>query len=234
MPYNRAEETVTASNYIGENLGIMHFNFQGLNGKLLALEKILTDNKVDILCLTEHWELNEMTGFAFGDYRVSSCFYRKHTRGGVCIVSRKGLETRMLPVQKFSREKEFEICCSSFMLGDKETVVCAVYRAPSANFSTFMDLLEETLGALRTGGLHALVIAGDFNVELRPDYRSRDGERLKNFLREYNVVQTIFEPTRITRQSESCIDNVFTDTTCRAEHVLDGPLSDHTLQSSDG
>lgn len=212
-------------------INVMHFNIQGLNGKLLGLERILMDNKVDILCLTEHWELNEMTGFCFGDYHVSSCFYRKHTtRGGVCIISRKDLEVKTLPVLKFCSEKEFEVCCSSVTFDKKEMVVCAVYRSPSADFRVFMDLLEETLGTLRTGDLHALVVAGDFNVELRPEHQDRDGERLKNFLREYDVVQTIFEPTRIARQGESCIDNIFTGSGCRAVRVVDGPLSDHTYQ----
>lgn len=67
----------------------MQYNVQGLNGKLVELERILVEHKVDILCLSEHWELEEMTDFGFGDYVIICCYCRKQTtRGGVAIVAR--------------------------------------------------------------------------------------------------------------------------------------------------
>lgn len=78
---------------------------------------------------------------------------------------------------KFTIKKEFKMCCASFMQsGDREVIICAVYRFPPAGFQEFMDYLERALGALCADSHHSLIIAGDFNPELRPELSSRDGE----------------------------------------------------------
>lgn len=211
-----------------DGVNVMHFNIQGLKGKLQELERILVSENIDILCLSEHWEMDCMNDFSFGEYCVASCYNRTvTTRGGVAIIVKGNLEQKIIGCDDCA-EKDYEICCARVSLGEeREVIVCAVYRAPSGNFKKFMECLEKTIGALRLGSRCTLVVAGDFNVELRPH---RDGETLKNFLRESNAVQTAFEPTRRTRNSQTCIDNIFTSAECRVARVCDSPLSDHTYQ----
>lgn len=216
---------------IRTHINVMHFNVQGMNGKLCELESILDEKAVDILCVSEHWEVDDMNDFVFGDYQIISCFCRKEKiRGGVCVVAKKSLNLKRIECKR-SLEKDFEICCAHFTQHTREDfVVCAIYRSPSGDFTKFMESLEDTIEGLLRGSRRSLILSGDFNVELRPEFAEKNGNRLRDFLREFNIKQTIFEPTRRTQNTESCIDNIFTDARCHAARVFDSFLSDHTYQ----
>ena len=49
-------------------------------------------------------------------------------------------------------------------------------------------------------------------------------------MKSFNLVQTIFENTRITRTSVSCIDNIFTNSHFLQAKAFEHFISDHTAQ----
>lgn len=213
-------------------LCIMHFNIQGASGKLAELKCVLDDGRVDILCVSEHWAETDITGIQFGNYRVVCSYHRaQHKRGGVLIAVKREYCNSVSVIANIScSEKVFECCAVDIDMGGMKLTIISVYRSPKSDFNLFLEMLAVILD--RVCRLDRMVIlCGDINVDMLPNSSDKDAKVFLSMLLEYNLRQTIFVPTRITRSSASCIDGIFTGCRERDVSVVDSPLSDHTYQT---
>ena len=73
-----------------------------------------------------------------------------------------------------------------------------------------------------------MVIVGDVNIDWA-DTNDFYTNKLKGLIEEYDMLQLVDRPRRITNISESTIDLVLTNEECNV-HVLDEPnVTDHSL-----
>lgn len=209
----------------------MNFNIQGITGKIQNLEVILTEHNIDIMCVGETWCKTEIEKLSFDNYKVVNFYSRtKFIRGGVCIIAKKELNFKIFECGNICEEKVFEMCCIECILPNNEKVIiCALYRSPSADFDVFMEKLSIWMNSASKTG-YKYLICGDVNVNMLNVSKNKNARTLINFFDEYNIKQTIFEPTRISETSKSCIDNIFTDLVDFSTLVLDNEISDHTFQ----
>ena len=118
----------------------------------------------------------------------------------------------------YKRRQDLESCdietiwLEILIPNSKSFLYCSAYRPPSANTS-WVDLFTLEIDKATCGNTEA-IISGDFNIDLTkepPRYWSQALEVL-------NLTQVISSPTRVTENSSTLIDHVYTNT---PDHVTE-------------
>lgn len=218
-----------------EDCTIMHLNIQSLRCKLHLLEEYIADheeNRIDCLCISETWLREEETSFiTLNNYKIAASYCRKlNKNGGVCIFTRNGF----LNFEPYTAcnyllsEKNIEFC----VMRCQNIFVVSLYRSPTGEMNIFLKNLQELISNLYQSVKINIIIAGDFNINLQK--ASRESNDLLSIMSMFGLKQTIFEPTRISVNTASCIDNIFVNSTngkLHVVHVSDTGFSDHFEQT---
>lgn len=189
----------------------------------------LTTHNIDIVCVTEHWcreadiEYSPIQG-----YKLVSCYCRTTLeRGGVCLFARDELDLTPLKLN-YSVEQQFEMCAGVINSNNGlKTYIIVVYRTPDSNFEVFIHKLEVLLHQIYNPK-HHYIICGDINTNFL--INSHRKEVLINFFATYNIIHQINVPTRISKSTSTCIDNIFSNCEVTKSAVHNSYLSDHTYQ----
>ena len=108
-----------------------------------------------------------------------------------------------------------------YLHSEKNVIVGVLYRPPGNDIRTFNDKLESTLQKLRRENKISYIL-GDFNINLlNNDYHQPTGEFF-DLMSSNSFLPLITRPSRVTANSATLIDNIFTN------HI------DKSLQSSEG
>ncbi|XP_047992420.1 uncharacterized protein LOC125231109 [Leguminivora glycinivorella] len=193
-------------------INVYHQNLCGISNKKLDLELYLDSLPVvqHFVCVTEHF-LNKVTVplLVLPEYYLATYNVRTNKkRGGSLILSRNDKKTEELSMcNKLYLAEAFEVCG----IRDVETninVICC-YRSPrESNFEIFMEKLELMLNHFFNKNC---LICGDFNINLH--LRDSRSTALLTLLKCYNFRPLVITSTFLRNNSESCIDNVFTNLT---------------------
>ena len=101
------------------------------------------------------------------------------------------------------------------------------YRPPASNPDLFMTKLIEMLTVLRLAKYHKIILCGDFNIYMLnlQDGVSRDFTNIMNW---YSLLPLISKATRITADTATLIDNIFSSFSinCTAGAIL-SDICDH-------
>jgi len=63
----------------------------------------------------------------------------------VCIFVKNNVQSSDIKLNKYSKEKDFEICAVKLHISSHIIIMIAIYRSPSGNFAYFLDSLESIL-----------------------------------------------------------------------------------------
>lgn len=157
------------------------------------------------MLISEHWQCGEQLQTINIDNFVlkSSCCRPQYKHGGVAIYTRKNIRCKTREdINSFTIPYVMECC--GVELYEPKMIVIVVYRPPSADFDTFtreitsiFDKLQEESGAV--------VLGGDFNIHF--DTVNNKNITFTDLLDSYNMRIVFRSPTRIGRDSQSCVDN---------------------------
>lgn len=196
-------------------------------------EFLKANSECMIFCATEHWKTrDQLSNYGLEGFYLASCMCRgKNEHGGSAIFLKRGIQSKERKLIMNSMDPgQFECCIVECMVGKQKFIVLSVYR-PRRNvteFKGFLCKMDEILALL----IHenaTIIIAGDFNVDILAN--ENESYDLLSLFSSYNVFPTIYEYTRITAVSRSCIDNIFTNSSDIVESkVIHSLLSDHTAQ----
>uniref|UniRef100_A0A1B6LLD0 Reverse transcriptase domain-containing protein n=1 Tax=Graphocephala atropunctata TaxID=36148 RepID=A0A1B6LLD0_9HEMI len=221
MSNNTLNETLRSSVFYNMDLTfLMHLNIQrGISSKINDLQVILEKTNITIVCINEHWlheddipVLNSIKGYKLA---VSYCREEGLSRGGSCIMLKNDIEC-------LERKDLCSLNCTYVFEGSYleipslNCIVISLYRIPlDSNFLEFIRrlvLLLESLQNRRHSKNIYIYIAADFNIDLLVCSNNPKKEfQRKEFiglLDTYGFLSCFLEPTRITKNSKSCIDKI--------------------------
>lgn len=203
----------------------MHQNIQGLQGKELEISLFLDKFKIDLLCVTESWLKKNETLLCIENFKLASCFCRHSAiRGGSLILAKTTLKFKNREdIVSLSVERNIEISCIEL----SSYIIINVYRPPLGDFTIFEKIMEDVLKKL-SDKCKDLIVMGDFNVNIMVESHMKNS--LVNLFRCFNLSPQFNEPTRITRTSSTCIDNIFCDCNILNSEIINLLSSDHTGQ----
>ena len=103
------------------------------------------------------------------------------------------------------------------------------YKPPKTNIDSYSDVFTELLDKLHDP--KNCYIAGDFNIDLLKSDSNVETNAFVDTLLSYSFFPTITKPTRITRESATLIDNIYTNAFDQSINNVNGILytdiSDH-------
>jgi exonuclease III len=101
-----------------------------------------------------------------------------------------------------------EIAAVQLKLNKKNSVILCVYRAPSGDLDFFLHKLDNILNSLHNYKTE-LIICGDININYLENNNKK--KQLDYVLGTYNLIGTVYFPTRTTNNSATLI--IFSSTT---------------------
>jgi hypothetical protein len=112
-------------------------------------------------------------------------------------------------------------------LNKKNTVILCVQRSPSGDFDYFLNKLDNILKFLHNYETER--ICGNLNIKYVENNNKK--KQLEYLLGTYNLIGTVYSPTRTTNNSTTLIDNIFIDnrTNYTIKPCVNG-LSDQNVQ----
>lgn len=182
-----------------------HLNVRSAKHKAADLECLFSQFSVrfNVIMLTETWYSDEADAFHLPSYKCL-CLNRTFSRGGgVSVLIDESMSHNLLP--NFCMiTHDYEVL--SLISGDM--LISVVYRPPDGNVSNFLAFFESLLGFVSDNNLN-VIIGGDFNINML--LCAMPSIELEMLLTTYGCVNVITKPTRITQQSETCIDLFITN-----------------------
>jgi hypothetical protein len=133
-------------------------------------------------------------------------------------------------MNRYSKEKDVEICAVKLHFSSQAVVIVSVYRSPVGRFSYFLNNLEIALNHIYDNSIN-IILCGDFNINYLTANHNK--QLLDSLLTSYNLYSTVDFPTRICNDSNTAIDNIliniFKDDSFSVYPLING-LSDHDAQ----
>lgn len=198
--------TVTAK---GTSIKIFHINSLSLLGKLQEVELLLQVQQIDVLCVNEHWlNTNTVNLCQIEGYKIVSNYCRlPHKHGGVLIYAKQDLLVNDLVwIKNLTTESDCEIVGVEVL--NPRIFICSVYRSPGRNHETLLSTLDLVCQELAKNN-KPIVICGDININYLD--KNKKCQDLIEFLNSHGLHMTNKEPTRVSKDSATCIDYIFTN-----------------------
>ena len=111
------------------------------------LEIFLGENKIDFLCVSEHWLLNdEISTICLNGYNLMAYFSRsKAIHGGVAIYCLDRYECTSI---KLINSLSTELHCEIVGIKYNDVNILTVYRSPNGDINLFLENLSRALETL--------------------------------------------------------------------------------------
>ena len=211
-----------------KGLSLLTHNLNGFSKKKDDFETLLLNikHKFDIISVTET-HLNSTTEkyTQLGNYNALFNSRRLRTWGGVALFVKSDITFIPRPDLDVLDEGVFESVFVEILKGGRTLIIGTIYRPPSSD-SRFFEHLETLLDKIRDKQSYLL---GDFNFDLLKSTENADTARFLSDLNTYGMHPLISLPTRITEQTASILDNIFTNDYYRplSSGLIVSQLSDH-------
>ena len=193
--------------------------------------------KFDIIALSETWlSPRNKTINGFHGYNQLDTFRETKTGGGVSLLIKNNITFQELPL--LSRNNDFiESVFAEIELKDKSVIVGCIYRPPdkSSNadgsnrlksFIEEMTLLISSLNETKKD----VYIMGDFNIDLLHYNTHQLTTEFVNMMMSGSFMPLINHPTRVSEDSATIIDNIFSNCIQHdqlVKGILPTDVSDH-------
>ena len=203
----------------GKNFSIFHLNIHSIEAHIHELRTllILLEFQFDFICISESKlskNNNPQLDISIEGYQSPIGTPTESTKGGVLIYVKSGISVKPRPDLNnlMYRSKELE----SFFVEtidprEKSSVIGVVYRHPCMYQNVFNDdYLKPLLDVLRSENKN-FYIPGDFNYDLLKVSSHAETSDFFDSMMSNLLLPTITLPTKINRDSNTIIDNIFTN-----------------------
>ena len=217
------------------NFSIIHFNIRSIPRNLSSADVYLSGLKVcfSVVAFTETW-LNAFNCdcYCLPGYIAENKYRTNKIGGGVSIMIKQGINYRVredlgtftdLMESIFIEIPNKEINCG------KNIIIGVIYRPPGNNIEDFNLHLTAVVDKLKKEN-KLIYLLGDFNVNIVNATSHPPTSDFLDIFYSASFFPLINRPTRITHQSATLIDNIFSNDIVNTGHfngVLCCDISDH-------
>ena len=196
------------------NIKCLVWNAQSLVNKTDNVIQLLTDNYVDIACITETWLSDESSNTTFkikeSGYMIDHT-YRSKRGGGVAILWKPSIKVKCNLKNKHYQSFQYKNIVINGVV--KLNLIC-LYRLQEVPISQFMADLEDLLST-QISKSDTVVLTGDFNFHFEKA-ELKNVEELTNLVSSYGLSQFVIGPSH---EQGHTLDLVFAN-----KHELNLPL----------
>lgn len=164
------------------------------------------------ICITESWlNKDKLELLNIKNYHLGSSFCRESQEGGgVCILVKNSIDYyERNEINSISVQSVFEVCAIEIV--SINFLIINLYWPNSARgIDTFLTCLEKVLKIISVKDINKnIIIGGDLNVNFLKESKLK--RSISNLFHTYNFKQIVKEATRVTANSSSCLDVIFTN-----------------------
>ena len=201
---------------------IDHINAQSLLSSINEIIILLSEENIDILCISESWLLPH-TPDSFVSIPNYNIFRNDSGRGGgVCMYVKDSLKVNVISLNLPSPSGIEDIYLSIQYEKHPSIIVGCMYRHPKADAMSF-DYINDVLQSL-TISKKSIFVLGDLN-----DNILSPGNKLNKIISNNKLTQIIKKPTRITSTSSTLLDVIISNNPhiVVSHDVIPTTISDH-------
>jgi Reverse transcriptase (RNA-dependent DNA polymerase)/Endonuclease-reverse transcriptase len=209
---------------------IMHLNCRSMLYKLDEIRSLLDQLPVSVLALSETW----LDARWEEDINIVGYQWVHRPRGdgkggGVGFLVKEGIAFQ--PIQLSTRNivyNSFEELIISVKLKRGTCIMGVIYKPPGKKLDEFNLEMDSLLSEISTKGKDVIML-GDFNVDLLKINEHKGTDSFYNCLTAHHLLPVITRPTRITPNSATLIDNIFTNAWAKIidSSIIASDISDH-------
>ena len=215
---------------------LCHLNIRSMKKNIAQFESFLDllDHDFTVVGLTETW-LNECDCnlYKLDGYSIVENHRECRVGGGVALLVRDWLtvaERDDICVYNSDIESVFVEIDKDQIRSSKNIVIGTIYRPPGQDIDNFNLEINKILDKLHKEN-KTIYIMGDFNINLmNSDTHTPTGSFL-DLMYSNMLFPLITRPTRVTANSATLIDNIFTNNTCGTGSLIQGvfvtDITDH-------
>lgn len=213
-----------------ENFSLFHVNVRSMakNGETLSHYLTETESKFSVIALTETWLTPSNSSlYELPDYNHVCLLRNRRRGGGVSIHLTDSLIYKERPDLNVMTD-DCEILFVEIKIETKSYLVGVIYRPPSGNVADFLEQLTTTLCKLNSVP-STCYVCGDFNLDLTLSDQHSMVQTFLDLFHSSSFIPLIDKPTRVTSESASLIDNIFTNSLLDSHSagILVADISDH-------
>ena len=178
--------------------------------------------------MTETWYWDEKIAEIFFEQYIGFYSIRLSRKGGgACILISEKLNCQLTEISSVNSDF-IEAVFADILSNNKKVIVGSVYRPPNTNFGAFINFIESELQPMNSNSSD-LYVCGDLNLDLLKINGSDSSNSIfYNTMSSLSLLPVISKPTRITADTSTIIDNVFTNIFLRfTSGILTSDTSDH-------
>ena len=201
----------------------MHYDVRSLNRNFDSIDEFISLLSVQfsVYGFSETW-LNDTNDVLIhkNSYRFINANRSKGKGGGVAFLVHDSLSFKI----RYDIAEENDIYENLFIEidrpGKKNIIIGIVYRKPSSNINDFTVSISNILHEI----LHEnklVYLMGDININLCHS-SSKPVNEFLNMMSSFSLFPVIDKPTRITNNTSSVIDNIFTNDI--SSHIIPGVI----------
>ena len=207
------------------NLRSIRMNFEKFTTLLNSVER-----KIHIISITESWlsEKDNIVDYTLPGYHPPLYQNRNTHGGGVITYIHEDIKTFKINKTASYLDEYNHFLATDITINNKSMTILNIYRSPSESNNVFQPKLEEILGKI---GHKLCYILGDFNFNLINSRHHSPTDDFLNLMTANYCKPLITKPTRITSDSATLIDNIWTnDITTESKitsYIIITDISDH-------
>ncbi|XP_057339376.1 uncharacterized protein LOC130676884 [Microplitis mediator] len=201
-------------------------NICGLVNRKDEIDIVINEIKPDIICLCETHTTDDVSDYEieFKNYNMIRTNTNNRRTGGTITYVIKNIKYKVILNSNDIIDGSW-INCIQFCNGNEKLVLCNLYRSPSSSINIFCDKILEIAEQIMDTG--KLIMLGDFNIDVRRnDFYAR---KLTDEMSYLGLKQNIETPTRLTFDSQTIIDLVFTNFKIKSVVMTTPKVSDHNI-----
>ena len=184
---------------------ILHLNTRSIKKHYEELEALIScfQSPPSIICLTESWLTNVDDPNLFKVTNYNTCLSKSRVgRGGGIKIQ---IRDEVSLIEELNSDLD-ESLLAHLKIGDLKIALLVVYNPPRANKQNFIFELDNTLENLNDS-YDRKFVCGDFNINVLDTNRLMS--TYLSTLRSNGFELSFLEPTRISQNTETCLDHFF-------------------------